>query len=82
MKFTFDYTETLCRRVTIDANSLADALNEIENRIDNEELVLTAEDFLGGKISMPLEHNYSPQVYLCGEPMKMVEDMEIVLEEW
>ena len=48
MKFVFDYEETLTRRVVIDANCLSDALHEIERRIEDEEIVLGSEDFVGG----------------------------------
>lgn len=82
MKFVFDYTETLCRRIAIDADSLADAIKEIENRIDEKEIELETDDFLTGKLSMPLDENFYPQVCFYGEPMKLTEDMDIIIEEW
>lgn len=82
MKFTFDYEETLMRRVTIDANSLKDAITEIERRIDDEIIILGAEDFVMGKISMPLEENFLPQLQVCGEDIKDKQDMDIVIDIW
>jgi hypothetical protein len=82
MKFVFDYEETLTRRVVIDADCLSDALHEIERRIEDEEIVLGAEDFAGGEIRMPLEENFLPQLRLCGEDVKNKNDMDIVVDFW
>lgn len=82
MKFTFDYEETLLRRVVIDAETMADAIQEIERRIDAEEIVLGAEDFVGGKLRMPLEENFLPQLHDCGESVKNKDDLDIVVDFW
>lgn len=82
MKFTFDYEETLTRRVTIDAENLSDAIKELERRIDQEEIVLNAEDFAGGKISMPLTENFLPTLENCGESVQDKEDLDIVIDYW
>ena len=82
MKFTFDYEETLTRRVVIDADCLGDALREIERRIEDEEIVLGSEDFVGGQISMPLEENFLPQLRDCGEDVKDKHDLDIVVDFW
>ena len=82
MKFVFDYEETLTRRVVIDANCLSDALHEIERRIEDEEIVLGSEDFVGGQIIMPLEANFLPQLRDCGENVKNKHDLDIVVDFW
>lgn len=84
MKFVFDYEETLSRRVSVNADNLGDAIAAIRNMIDNETIVLRSEDFLAGKISLPLEENspYYVRVEKCGETVKDVSDLDIVIEEW
>jgi len=84
MKFVFDYEETLSRRVAIESDNLGDALNELRDRIDKAMIVLDASDFIVGKISLPLEKNspYFIRVERDGEPVKDVEGLDIVLEEW
>lgn len=82
MKFTFDYEETLTRRVVIDADCLGDALREIERRIEDEEIVLSSEDFVGGQISMPLEENYFPQLRHCGDSVEDKYDLDILIDCW
>ena len=82
MKFTFDYTETLSRRVTIEAKSFIDAAKEITRRIDAEEIVLDAEDFIGGEITMPLEENSFPRIQLNGEIMKDNKGIDILIDCW
>lgn len=82
MKFTFDYKEILVRRVVIEAKTMADAIKEIERRIDAEEIVLDSEDFAGGEITMPLEENFLPQLRDCGEDVKNKNDLDIVVEFW
>ena len=82
MKFTFDYEETLTRRVVIDADNLAEAINEIERRINDEEIVLDAEDFAGGEIRMPLDANRLPQLQYYGESMKDIQGLDILIDYW
>lgn len=82
MKFVFDYEEILTRRVVIDADCLGDALHEIERRIEDEEIVLGAEDFVGGQISMPMTENFLPQLRNCGEDVKNIKDLDIVVDLW
>jgi hypothetical protein len=82
MKFTFDYEETLIRRVVIDAETMADAIQEIERRIDAEEIVLGAEDFAGGELRMPLEQNFLPQLHDCGDLVKDKNDLDLVVDFW
>ena len=82
MKFTFDYEEILQRRVVIEADCLSDAIKEIESRIENEQIVLCAEDFAGGKISMPLAENTLPNLELYGETVKNKNDLDLVIDYW
>ena len=82
MKFTFDYKETLERRVVIEADCLSDAIKEIESRIENEQIVLCAEDFAGGKISMPLKNNFLPQLEHYGESVKDKNGFDLVIDYW
>ena len=82
MKFTFDYKETLERRVTIEAGAIEEAIAILKNRIDTEEIVLGSEDFAGGEISMPLESNFLPQLQCCGDNVKNPQDFSIVLDYW
>lgn len=82
MKFTFDYEETLTRRVIIEANTLMDAIEELGCKIDAEEIVLGAEDFAGGTIKMPLECNHLPRLELFGEPVENKDGLSIVIDCW
>lgn len=82
MKFIFDYEETLTRRVVIDADNLAKAIKELERKIDEEEIILGAEDFAGGTIKMPLECNHLPQLELFGESVENKDGLDIVIDYW
>lgn len=82
MKFTFDYEETLTRRIVIEASNLGEAMQEMYRRIDEEEIVLGAEDFAGGTIKMPLEENYSLQLQHFGESVENKDGLDIVVDYW
>ena len=82
MKFAFDYEEILQRRIVVDAEKLSEAIKEVERRIENEEIVLCAEDFAGGKISMPLENNFLPQLEKYGESVESKNGLDIVIDYW
>lgn len=82
MKFTFDYEETLSRRIIIDAPRLNDAIAELERRIDQEEIILNSEDFLSAEVRMPLEKNFYPQLQRFGESVKDTEDLDILIDCW
>ena len=82
MKFMFNYEEVLQRRVVIEADCLSDAIKEVERRIEDEEIVLCAEDFAGGKISMPLAENTLPSLELYGETVKNKDDLDLVIDYW
>jgi hypothetical protein len=82
MKFTFDYKEILARRVIIEADTMADAIQEIERRINAEEIVLDSEDFVSGEITMPLNENLLPRLRDCGENVEDKDDLDIVVDFW
>ena len=82
MEFTFDYTETLTRRVTIEADNLAEAIHAIEEQIENETIVLGAEDFAGGEITMSLEDNFLPQLRNYGEDVENKQGLDILVDFW
>lgn len=82
MKFTFDYEETLTRRVAIDADNFLEAIKELYRRIDDEEIVLGAEDFASGTVKMPLECNYLPQIERFGECVENKDGLDIVIDFW
>ena len=81
MKFTFDYEETLTRRIVVDADDLAKAIQELHRRLDDEEIVLGAEDFAGAEIRMPLYENRLPRLECFGCEEK-VEGLDIVVDYW
>ena len=84
MQYTFDYEETLIRRVGIYADNLGEAISEMLRRIKDEEIVLNAEDFAGGKLSMPVANN--PMIRVMDEGESMNEDatslMDIEIDWW
>lgn len=84
MKYTFDYEETLARRVEIYADNLGEAILEMHRKLKDEEIVLNSEDFIGAKISMPVEYN--PMIKVCDEGEAMNEEatscMDIEIDWW
>ena len=83
MNYVFDYEETLSRRVTIHANNLADALQQLHKAIDDCTLVLNADDFMGATVKMPLDYNpYTIRLEKDGESVKDTENLDIVIDEW
>lgn len=70
------------RRVVIEADTMADAIQEIERRIDAEEIVLSAEDFVEGEITMPLDENFLPQLQSYGEKVDIKDGMNILINVW
>lgn len=85
MKFTFDYEETLTRRVVIDARDVAEALTKVHRMIDDEELVLDANDFATGRIRMPLNKNDNFMLRLEREGVEVDEcgeDYDLTIDWW
>lgn len=85
MKFTFDYEETLTRRVVIDGHNVAEALAKVHQMIDDETLVLNASDFATGRIRMPLNKNDNFMLRLEREGEEVDEygeDYSLVIDWW
>lgn len=82
MKFTFDYEETLMRRIVIEADHLSDAIRELEDKIDKGEIDLDQNDFLSAEVRMPVSENFLPHLQRFGEIVKGVEDLDIVIDCW
>lgn len=43
--FTLEITETLCRRVSIEANNIEEAIKKLEEKYEKAEIILDADDF-------------------------------------
>lgn len=82
MIFTFDYEETLTRRVKIDADSFIDAIEILKKQIDDCEIVLDSNDFVGSEIRMPLKENFIPQLQVCGESVDNEDDFDLLIDFW
>lgn len=85
MKFTFDYEETLVRRVVIDGRNVAEALAKLHQMIDDAVLVLNADDFMEGKISMPLNKHDNFMLRLEHEGQEInndSDDYDLVVDWW
>ena len=82
MLYTFDYEETLARRVEISARNLSEALQELYNKIDEEEIVLDSSDFAGAKISMPLKCNHYLKLTEEGETVDDVSYHNLEIDWW
>lgn len=82
MLYTFEYEETLSRKVKISANNLGEAIVEMERRIRDEEIVLSADDFYGAKLSMPVDENAFISVLDEGERIKDDDCMTIEIDWW
>lgn len=48
MKHIVYYTEELCRGIVVDADNYEDAIQKVLDAVDNEQIVLTAEDYVDG----------------------------------
>ena len=83
MNYVFDYEETLSRRITVHADNLADALQQLHKAIDDCTLVLTADDFMGAMVKMPLDYNpHTIRLEKYGESVEGTENLDIVIDEW
>ena len=81
MKFTFDYKETLERRISIDADNLEEAITELKRRVNDEEIILGSEDFAGGQISIPLGDNWF-ELDKDGAPIKDLYYYDLIIDYW
>lgn len=82
MKYTFDYEETLMRRVEVYADNLGDAIVKIHQQIDNQKLVLGGDDWVGSKLSIPVEVNPMVRVTDEGKEVEDVSCMDIEVDWW
>ena len=82
MKFVFDYEETLSRRITIEANSFLSAAEILREKLDNAEIVLGGDDFVGAEIRMPLNDNFLPKLQENGESVKTTDNLDILVDFW
>ena len=83
MNYVFDYEETLSRRVTIHADNLADALQQLHKAIDDCTLVLNADDFMGASVRMPLFYNpHGIRLEKKKKSVECVEELDVVIDEW
>ena len=57
MKFKVHIEETLSKDVIVDAETRQDARAMIEEKIENEEIVLSADDFTGCRIIEVMNEN-------------------------
>lgn len=57
MKFKVHIEETLSKDVIVDAETRQDARAMIEEKIENEEIVLSADDFIGCRIIEVMKEN-------------------------
>lgn len=46
MKYTVDYTELLCKTIIVDANSEKEARENVLEAVNNEAIILTADDYV------------------------------------
>ena len=82
MKYTFDYEETLQRRVEVYADNLGEAILKIRNQVDNQELVLSGDDWIGSKLSIPAEVNPMVRITDEGKEIEDVSCMDIEIDWW
>lgn len=82
MKFVFDYKETLERRVTIEADTLGEAIATMNHRLEKEQIVLGADDFAGAELRMPLSENVLPRLQEYGENVKDNDSLDILIDFW
>jgi hypothetical protein len=52
MKYICEIKETLSRLVTVEATSIYEAKEKVQDAYDNEDIVLSADDFVGYEIEV------------------------------
>ena len=82
MKYTFEIEETLARRVTIERDTLDKALQEFYSKYENDEIVLSAADFCGAKLSLIPDENSVCRIEKLGEPVEQPYDYAVVSDYW
>lgn len=81
MKYMFEIEETLSRRVIIEGDTLDEALREFYTKFENQEIVLTADDFAGAQLSLIPEKSWVCEVERDGEPIEK-EGLAIIIDRW
>lgn len=81
MKYTFEIEETLMRQITIEGDTLDEALRELYSRYEGQEIVLDSSDFLGGQLSIIPEKSSLCSIEKWGEPLDK-EGLAIVIDRW
>lgn len=81
MKYTFEIEETLMRRVTIEGDTLDEALREFYTKFEAQEIVLDANDFAGAQLSLIPEKSWVCDVKRDGEPVEQ-EGLAIIIDRW
>ena len=81
MKYTFEIEETLMRRVTIEGDTLDEALREFYAKFEAQEIVLDADDFAGAELSLIPEKSSLCDVKKWDEPMDK-DGIAIVIDRW
>ena len=54
MKYIVQVSELLCHRVEVEANSREEAKTKVENEYYNNNLVLTADDYVDGSVQFEI----------------------------
>lgn len=81
MKYTFEIEETLMRQVTIEGDTLDEALREFYTKFEAQEIVLNANDFAGAQLSLIPENSWVCDVKRDGEPVPQ-EGLAIIIDRW
>lgn len=62
MKYLVGISETLQRRVEVEANNPMDAIQKIKDKYYNDEIVLNADDYVDESVSFFVVKEVSPQL--------------------
>lgn len=81
MKYTFEIEETLMRWVTIEGDTLDEALREFYAKFEAQEIVLDANDFAGAQLSLIPEKSWVCEVERDGDPIEQ-EGLAIIIDRW
>ena len=82
MKYTFEIEETLMRRVTIEGDTLDEALREFYSKYEKDEIVLSAADFCEGKLSLIPDESSICRIEKLGKPVEQPYDYAVVIDYW
>ena len=84
MRFEFEVCETLSRMYAVEAPTLEEAITRAKDRLDGEDIVLDASDFIGGELRLMVGDNILPQVEYQGERIgkDLAADTTILVDLW